>query len=75
MITDEDKRFLEKYHGKPYAEILDTAKKNLIKARISRDWIDMILRDDDGVSGAYENDIPVNLIGDGASVWLHFIDL
>ncbi len=71
MITDEDKRFTEKYYGKPYAEILETAKKNLRKAHISPDWIDMILRDDDGVSGAYENDIPVNLIGNGSHLWLY----
>ena len=33
MITDEDKRFTEKYYGKPYAEILETAKKNLSHAK------------------------------------------
>lgn len=60
MIGDDEKKATEKYFGKSYDEIMETAKKNLINAGYDLNdfWVKKILEDDDGVSAAYINDIP-----------------
>ena len=71
MISEKEKKFTEKYFGKSYDEIIKIAEKNLKNAGIDEDWIRIILNDDDGVSGAYQNDIPKNLVDEPGHLWLY----
>lgn len=47
---------LEERYGKPYTEILETAKKNLIKAGCPENQIDFVINYG-GICLAYENDL------------------
>lgn len=57
MTWDEsEKRAIEKRYGKPYDEIRETARKNLIKAGCPKEDIDFVL-DYGGIYEAYKNDL------------------
>lgn len=51
---------LEEMYGKPYAEILETAKKNLIKAGCPENQIDFVINYG-GICSGYENDLPFEM--------------
>ncbi len=53
-------KYLEERYGKPYAEILETAKKNLIKAGCPEDEIDFVINYG-GIGSGYENDLPFEM--------------
>lgn len=50
-------KHLEDLYGRPYAEILATAKKNLAKAGCPENQIDFVI-DYGGIYDAYENTLP-----------------
>lgn len=69
MIYEDEKKYIEERCGKPYNEILAVAEKNLRAAGVEEKWIKMILDDDFGVVGAYQNDIPK--MTSGGDLWLY----
>ena len=58
-MYNNPKRLEEKY-GKPYTEILETAKKNLIKAGCPENQIDFVINYG-GIRSGYENDLPFEM--------------
>lgn len=69
MIYEDEKKYSEERYGKPYNEILAAAEKNLRAAGVEEKWIKMILNDNFGVVGAYQNDIPKMMCG--GDLWLY----
>lgn len=69
MIYEDDKKYSEERYGKPYNEILAVAEKNLRAAGVEEKWIKMILDDNFGVDGAYQNNIPK--MTRGGDLWLY----
>ena len=57
MTWDEsEKKYIEKTYGKPYNEIREIARNNLIKAGCPEKDIDFVL-DYGGIYKAYKNDL------------------
>ena len=56
MIEDDKKRYIEEIYGRPYNEVREIARNNLIKAGCPENKIDFVL-DYGGIHSAYENDL------------------
>ena len=56
MIEDDEKRYIEEIYGRPYNEVREIARNNLIKAGCPERDLDFVL-EYGGIHRAYENDL------------------